>query len=101
MDLAWLLCFFRNVANSCISYNDGILRTFNASIKCKVYKGSAYCKKVSLPIAISGIIGVIVAVKFFKGLPIDYLKLVVIVFIAYTSSTMVRSATKKEKLINN
>jgi uncharacterized membrane protein YfcA len=67
----------------------------------KFIKEGAYCKKVSLPIAISGIFGVIVAVKFFTGLPMDYLKLVVIVVIAYTSATMLRSALKKEKLINN
>jgi len=67
----------------------------------KFIKEGAYCKKVSLPIAISGIFGVIVAVKFFTGLPMDYLKLVVIVVIAYTSATMLRSALKKEKLIND
>ncbi|WP_027701106.1 sulfite exporter TauE/SafE family protein [Metaclostridioides mangenotii] len=67
----------------------------------KFIKEGAYCKKVSLPVAISGIFGVIVAVKFFTGLPMDYLKLVVIVVIAYTSATMLRSALKKEKLINN
>ncbi|GAA0221477.1 sulfite exporter TauE/SafE family protein [Metaclostridioides mangenotii] len=62
----------------------------------KFIKEGAYCKKVSLPIAISGIFGVIVAVKFFTGLPMDYLKLVVIVVIAYTSATMLRSALKRK-----
>lgn len=62
----------------------------------KFIKEQAYCKKAAFGVTIGGILGVIVAVKFFQGLPMEWLRLLVVVVIAYTAVTMLRSATKKE-----
>jgi len=62
----------------------------------KFIKEEAYSKKASLGIVIGGVIGVIVAIKFFQGLPMDILKLLVVAVIAYTAVTMLMSATKKK-----
>ncbi|MFR9069827.1 MAG: sulfite exporter TauE/SafE family protein [Paraclostridium sp.] len=58
----------------------------------KFIKEETYAKKTSLWITIGGVIGVAIAAKFVKSMPMDILKWVVIVVIAYTSVTMLKKA---------
>lgn len=58
----------------------------------KFIKEGTYAKKTSLFITIGGIIGVIIAAYFVKSMPMDILRWVVIVVIAYTSVTMLKKA---------
>lgn len=58
----------------------------------KFIKEETYAKKTSLWIAIGGIIGVIIAASFVSSMPMDILRWVVIVVIAYTSVTMLKKA---------
>ncbi|HBG5385423.1 TPA: TSUP family transporter [Clostridioides difficile] len=63
----------------------------------KFIKEDAYTKKASVIIAICGLIGVFVAAYIVKTLPMDILKALVIVVIAYTSATMIMAANKNKK----
>ncbi|NLY09021.1 MAG: sulfite exporter TauE/SafE family protein [Tissierellia bacterium] len=63
----------------------------------KFIKEDVYAKKNSLWIALSGMVGVWVAYKFFSSLPMDYLKIMVIVVIIVTSIIMIRGALKARK----
>lgn len=56
----------------------------------KFIKEQAYAKKTSLFITIGGVVGVFIAAFLVEGMPMDVLKWVVIVVIAYTSFTMLR-----------
>lgn len=58
----------------------------------KFIKESAYAKKSSLFITIGGVCGVLIAAFLVKSMPMDVLKWVVIVVIAYTSITMLKKA---------
>ncbi|GAA0705837.1 TSUP family transporter [Paraclostridium ghonii] len=58
----------------------------------KFIKEGTYAKKTSLFITIGGIIGVIIAANFVSSMPMDILRWVVIVVIAYTSVTMLKKA---------
>lgn len=64
----------------------------------KFIKEDAYAKKTSLFITIGGIIGVFIAAYIVKSMPMDILKWVVIVVIAYTSVTMLKKAFNKEEI---
>ncbi|MBC8631549.1 sulfite exporter TauE/SafE family protein [[Eubacterium] tenue] len=63
----------------------------------KFIKEETYAKKTSLWITIGGVIGVTIAAKFVKSMPMDILKWVVIVVIAYTSVTMLKKAFTNRK----
>jgi uncharacterized membrane protein YfcA len=63
-------------------------------------KEASYDRKTSMGITIGGIVGVIIAAYLVKSLPIDILKWIVIAVIAYTSVTMLRSASKNKEEIN-
>ena len=63
----------------------------------KFIKEGTYAKKTSLFITLGGIIGVIIAAKFVKSMPMDILRWVVIVVIAYTSVTMLKKAFATQK----
>lgn len=63
----------------------------------KFIKEETYAKKTSLWITIGGVIGVAIAAKFVKSMPMDILKWVVIVVIAYTSVTMLKKAFTNHK----
>ncbi|MDU1539393.1 sulfite exporter TauE/SafE family protein [Paraclostridium tenue] len=63
----------------------------------KFIKEETYAKKTSLWITIGGVIGVAIAAKFVKSMPMDILKWVVIVVIAYTSVTMLKKAFTNRK----
>ena len=65
----------------------------------KFIKEDAYAKKTSLFITIGGIIGVFIAAYIVKSMPMDILKWVVIVVIAYTSVTMLKKAFNKKEEI--
>ena len=58
----------------------------------KFIKEEAYAKKTSLLISIGGVIGVIIAVYFVKSMPMEILRWLVIIVIAYTSITMLKKA---------
>ncbi|RDY26435.1 sulfite exporter TauE/SafE family protein [Romboutsia weinsteinii] len=60
----------------------------------KFIKEQAYCKKASLSIALFGVIGVLIAAFIVKSLPMDLLKALVIIVIAYTSFTLLKSSRK-------
>lgn len=62
----------------------------------KFIKEQAYTKKASLMIAVFGCIGVFVAAYGVSSMPMDILKGLVIIVIAYTSVTMLKSALKKD-----
>ncbi len=64
----------------------------------KFIKEGAYAKKTSLFITIGGVIGVVIAAFLVKEMPMDILKWVVIVVIAYTSVTMLKKAFNKEEI---
>ncbi|MDR0880312.1 MAG: sulfite exporter TauE/SafE family protein [Clostridioides sp.] len=61
----------------------------------KFIKEGAYNKKASICITLGGIVGVLAAVFLFKNLPMDILKMLVVLVIIYTSITMLMSAKKK------
>ncbi len=63
----------------------------------KFIKEETYAKKTSLWITIGGVIGVFTAVKFVKSMPMDVLRWVVIVVVAYTSVTMLKKAFTNRK----
>ena len=60
----------------------------------KFVKEGAYDRKASMAITIFGVIGVIIAAKIVKSLPLDILKWVVVVVIIYTAVTMFISYLK-------
>lgn len=64
----------------------------------KFIKEGAYARKASLAIAACGVVGVLIAAYLVKSLPMDILKILVIFVIAYTSYTMLKSATKKQNI---
>ena len=61
----------------------------------KFIKEDTYAKKNSILIAISGIIGVVVAYNFFSGLDLEKLKILVSVVVTVTGIIMLKSAFKK------
>lgn len=65
----------------------------------KFIRENAYAKKTSLFITIGGVIGVFIAAFLVKGMPMDVLKWVVIVVIAYTSFTMLKKGFSRQKQI--
>ena len=58
----------------------------------KFIKEQAYAKKTSLLVTIGGVVGVFIAAFIVKSLPLNILKWLVILVIAYTSITMLRKA---------
>ncbi|PIE98592.1 MAG: permease [Treponema sp.] len=63
----------------------------------KFIKEGAYAKKASIAIGLFGLIGVIVAAKIVKSLPLMYLKWLVVVVVTYTAITLLISGFKKNK----
>ncbi|MGL5640662.1 MAG: sulfite exporter TauE/SafE family protein [Paraclostridium sp.] len=63
----------------------------------KFIKEGTYARKTSLFITIGGVIGVIIAAYFVKSMPMEILRWVVIVVIAYTSVTMLKKAFTARK----
>ncbi|GAA0864523.1 MULTISPECIES: sulfite exporter TauE/SafE family protein [Peptostreptococcaceae] len=63
----------------------------------KFIKEEAYAKKTSLLISIGGVIGVIIAVYFVKSMPMEILRWLVIIVIAYTSITMLKKALTSKR----
>jgi uncharacterized membrane protein YfcA len=63
----------------------------------KFIKEGTYAKKTSLFITLGGILGVIIAANFVSSMPMDILRWVVIVVIAYTSVTMLKKAFSNQK----
>ncbi|MGH4126190.1 MAG: sulfite exporter TauE/SafE family protein [Clostridium sp.] len=63
----------------------------------KFVKEGAYDRKASMAITVFGVIGVIIAAKIVKSLPLDILKWVVVVVIIYTAITMFMSYLKPVK----
>ncbi len=61
----------------------------------KFIKEDSYAKKNSLFIALSGLVGVFIAYLFFQGLPMEYLKILVVVVVFLTALMMLKSAFKK------
>lgn len=59
-------------------------------------KEDIYARKNSIFIAISGLAGVVVAYLFFQSLPMDYLKILVIVVVTITGIIMLRDGFKKD-----
>lgn len=64
----------------------------------KFIKEQAYAKKASLWITICGTVGVFVAAYGVSSMPMDLLKWLVILVIAYTSFTMLKSAFKAKNV---
>lgn len=62
----------------------------------KFIKEQVYAKKASLAITICGVVGVFIAAFIVKEMPMELLKGLVIIVIAYTSATMLRSALKSK-----
>lgn len=62
----------------------------------KFIKEGTYAKKTSLFITIGGVIGVFIAANFVSSMPMDILRWVVIIVIAYTSVTMLKKAFTKQ-----
>ncbi len=58
-------------------------------------KENTYAPKNSIIITISGLLGVVVAYNFFKGLDVNKLKILVIVVVTATGIMMLKSAFKK------
>jgi uncharacterized membrane protein YfcA len=58
----------------------------------------AYNKKAAIPMAIPGIVAVIIAALLLKSLHLDIFKWVVIVVILYTSVVMLRAGFERESL---
>lgn len=63
----------------------------------KFIKEDSYAKKNSLFIAIAGLVGVFCAYKFFTGLPLDYLKWLVVIVVFLTAIMMLLDASKISK----
>ncbi len=63
----------------------------------KFIKEKAYERLPSMAITLGGVVGVIVAVNLVLEIPINYIIWLVIVVVTYTSITLLRAATKKEK----
>ena len=63
----------------------------------KFIKEGAYSPKASLAITICGMIGALIAALLVKTMPMDILKVLVIIVIAYTSFTMLKSALKSSE----
>ncbi len=61
----------------------------------KFIQKGAYNRKATISMAIPGAIAVLFAVYFIKSLPIDQLKIIVIVVILYTSAIMFKDAFKE------
>jgi uncharacterized membrane protein YfcA len=61
----------------------------------KFIKEKAYDVRASMGITVGGIIGVIIAAYIVKSLPLNILRWLVDVVIAYTSFTLLKAATKK------
>lgn len=70
------------------------------SASVKFVKTGAYDKKASIAIALFGAVGVFIAAYIVKSLPLNILKWLVIIVIAYTSATMYRSAIKNTNKAN-
>lgn len=66
----------------------------------KFIQKGAYNRKATISMAIPGAIAVLFAVYFIKSLPIDQLKIIVIVVILYTSAIMFKDAFKEETPIS-
>ncbi|MCR1899786.1 sulfite exporter TauE/SafE family protein [Irregularibacter muris] len=64
----------------------------------KFVREGAYNRKASLGITIGGIIGVIIAVRFFSSLSLDLLTWLVIVVVSYTAITLLKSAFKPKSV---
>ncbi|MEG0250159.1 MAG: sulfite exporter TauE/SafE family protein [Peptostreptococcus sp.] len=62
----------------------------------KFVKEDAYAKKNSVIISLAGIVGVFIAAFFVKGLPIEKLKVLVIIVVAITSFMMLKAAFKNK-----
>ena len=62
----------------------------------KFIKEGQYPRKASLAITIGGVIGVFIAAYIVKELPMDILKVLVVLVILYTSTTLLRPALKKD-----
>lgn len=63
----------------------------------KFIKEQAYSKKASLAITIGGTVGVFIAAFGVSNMPMDLLKALVVLVIAYTSFTMLKSVAKSKK----
>ena len=61
----------------------------------KFIKEGQYPRKASLAITIGGVVGVFIAAYIVKSLPMDILKVLVVLVILYTSTTLLRPALKK------
>ncbi|SHH01708.1 sulfite exporter TauE/SafE family protein [Tepidibacter thalassicus] len=64
----------------------------------KFVKEGAYDRRASMGITIGGVIGVIIAAYLVRSLPLKILKWLVIVVIFYTSTTMLRVASKNKEM---
>lgn len=67
----------------------------------KFIKEQVYAKKASVLITIAGIVGVLIAAFGVSSMPMDLLKALVVVVVAYTSFTMIRSANKSKAIEEN
>jgi uncharacterized membrane protein YfcA len=63
----------------------------------KFIKEGAYNRRASVAIAITGVIGVLIAAFFVKSLPMDILRWVVIAVIIYTAVVMLRAAWQSKQ----
>ena len=61
----------------------------------KFIKEGQFPRKASLAITIGGVVGVFIAAYIVKSLPMDILKVLVVLVILYTSTTLLRPALKK------
>lgn len=61
----------------------------------KFIKEDTYAKKNSILIGLSGLCGVVVAYKFFSGLDVNKLKILVVIVVTVTGIIMLKSAFKK------
>ena len=61
----------------------------------KFIKEGQFPRKASLAITIGGVIGVFIAAYIVKSLPMDILKVLVVLVILYTSTTLLKPALKK------
>ena len=66
----------------------------------KFVKEDAYAKKNSVIISLAGMVGVFIAAFFVKGLPIEKLKVLVIIVVAVTSFMMLKAAFKNKSSQN-
>ena len=60
----------------------------------KFIKEGAYNRKASMAITIFGVVGVFIAVKLVTSMPLDVLKWIVVLVIAYTSFSMFKASKK-------